>query len=49
MAPIEDSSEDDEQAIAQLWHNCCPTLKTIILPKGKVWFQDASKWTSLGD
>jgi hypothetical protein len=31
----------DEADIAKQWHRACPTLKTIILPKGKVWFQNA--------
>ena len=48
MAPMDDDSEDDEQAIAKLWHGFCPTLTTIILPRGRVWFEEASsRWTSL--
>jgi len=42
-------SRDDEENIAAMWHQCCPTLKTIILPMGKVWFLDNSKWTCLED
>ncbi|KAF8896845.1 hypothetical protein CPB84DRAFT_1748140, partial [Gymnopilus junonius] len=33
------SGEEDEAHIAKIWHRACPSLKTIILPKGKVWFQ----------
>ncbi|GBE85675.1 hypothetical protein SCP_0801970 [Sparassis crispa] len=39
---------DDEQEIAKLWHKACPTLKTIILPRGKVWFEREGKWTCCG-
>ncbi|KAF5375848.1 hypothetical protein D9615_008238 [Tricholomella constricta] len=37
----------EEQAIAKLWHRWCPTLKTIILPRGRVWFEGRSEWSSL--
>ncbi|KAJ3872068.1 hypothetical protein F5051DRAFT_422288 [Lentinula edodes] len=43
----DDVSQDDEQKIAAMWHKSCPTLKTIILPMGKVWFIDNSKWMCL--
>jgi len=33
---------DEESEIAKMWHKACPTLRTIILPKGKVWFQAQS-------
>ena len=36
----------DEQSIASLWHESCPTLKTIILPNGIVWFQKDGEWAS---
>ncbi|EAU83481.2 hypothetical protein CC1G_04737 [Coprinopsis cinerea okayama7 len=29
----------EEQEIAETWHKHCPSLQTIILPRGKVWFQ----------
>ncbi|KAJ3730566.1 hypothetical protein EV361DRAFT_794719 [Lentinula raphanica] len=45
----DDVSQDDEQNIAAMWHTSCPTLKTIILPMGKVWFIDNCKWTCLED
>ncbi|KAJ4490708.1 hypothetical protein J3R30DRAFT_3277255 [Lentinula aciculospora] len=45
----DDVSQDDEQNIAAMWHKSCPTLKTIILPMGKVWFIDNFKWTCLED
>jgi len=32
--------DTDEANIAKQWHRACPTLRTIILPKGKVWFQN---------
>ncbi|TFK21712.1 hypothetical protein FA15DRAFT_69592 [Coprinopsis marcescibilis] len=35
----ESSSLLEEQEIAQKWHQHCPSLQTIILPKGRVWFQ----------
>ncbi|KAF9530673.1 hypothetical protein CPB83DRAFT_850088 [Crepidotus variabilis] len=38
-APADESNPVDESRIAKQWHRACPTLRTIILPKGKVWFQ----------
>ncbi|KAH9483751.1 hypothetical protein JR316_0003227 [Psilocybe cubensis] len=35
------ATEEDEGRIAKMWHRACPTLRTIILPKGKVWFQNS--------
>ncbi|KAF8966053.1 hypothetical protein BDZ97DRAFT_1917758 [Flammula alnicola] len=32
-------AEAGEADIAKQWHRSCPTLRTIILPKGRVWFQ----------
>ncbi|CAA7267843.1 unnamed protein product [Cyclocybe aegerita] len=29
----------DEDDVAKRWHKACPTLQTIILPRGRVWFQ----------
>ncbi|KIK54770.1 hypothetical protein GYMLUDRAFT_176676 [Collybiopsis luxurians FD-317 M1] len=42
-------SNESEQNIATMWHRSCPTLKTIILPMGKVWFIDNAKWMCLED
>ncbi|EMD35910.1 hypothetical protein CERSUDRAFT_115821 [Gelatoporia subvermispora B] len=44
MAPGSTTTQDEEK-IASSWHKACPTLKTIILPKGKVWFERDGKWT----
>jgi hypothetical protein len=44
--------EIDERKIAKVWHGSCPTLKTIILPQGKVWFEgtdDVSDESSNGE
>ncbi|KAH0580519.1 hypothetical protein J132_08163 [Termitomyces sp. J132] len=45
------ASPHEEQAIAKIWHHWCPTLKTIILPRGKVWFSEGPEgqleWSSL--
>lgn len=38
----EAKEEIDERKIAKVWHTSCPTLKTIILPQGKVWFEGTS-------
>jgi len=38
-ASSDEAANIDEGAIARQWHQACPTLKTIILPKGRVWFQ----------
>jgi hypothetical protein len=37
---LEEAGDADEADIAKQWHRACPTLRTIILPKGKVWFQN---------
>lgn len=42
------ASIEDEGEIARLWSKACPTLRTIILPKGKVWFERDGKWTCCG-
>ncbi|EGN97428.1 hypothetical protein SERLA73DRAFT_169762 [Serpula lacrymans var. lacrymans S7.3] len=49
MAPGAPASVDEERSIAAQWHESCPTLKTIILPRGMVWFQREGKWTSWND
>ncbi|KAF8197022.1 hypothetical protein BJ912DRAFT_954544 [Pholiota molesta] len=36
-----DADANSEADIAAQWHRACPTLRTIILPKGRVWFQSA--------
>jgi hypothetical protein len=46
-ASDENSAPGDEQLIAKLWHSYCPTLKTIILPRGKVWFEGGLEWSAL--
>ncbi|KAH7918720.1 hypothetical protein BV22DRAFT_1024101 [Leucogyrophana mollusca] len=49
MAPGVPDSAEDERAVAAAWHRACPTLKTIILPKGVVWFRRDDKWASWND
>ncbi|KZT01850.1 uncharacterized protein LAESUDRAFT_706886 [Laetiporus sulphureus 93-53] len=39
------TSLEDEHGVATYWHKSCPTLKTIILPKGQVWFLQEGRWT----
>ena len=39
MAASSSDSSIDEVNIAKDWHRACPSLRTIILPKGSVWFQ----------
>ncbi|KAF9484530.1 hypothetical protein BDN70DRAFT_797457 [Pholiota conissans] len=36
------------QPVAAQWHQACPTLKTIILPEGRVWFRSQGKSHSHG-
>ncbi|KAG9312520.1 hypothetical protein JVU11DRAFT_6915 [Chiua virens] len=48
MAPGSLSTEDESE-IATLWHKACPTLQTIILPKGVVWGYADGQWVSLQD
>jgi len=38
------ATTDDELSVAKRWAKACPTLRTIILPKGKVWFQRDGTW-----
>ena len=35
-----------ESLLAVKWAAACPTLRTIILPRGKVWYQKGGVWTS---
>ncbi|KAI0739614.1 hypothetical protein C8Q80DRAFT_1111995 [Daedaleopsis nitida] len=42
------ASVEDEGEIAHSWSKACPTLRTIILPKGKVWFERDGKWSCCG-
>ena len=50
MVPGAPESEwEDESEIAACWHKACPTLKTIILPKGVVWGYADGRWVSLQD
>lgn len=36
----ESTAVENERSIAVAWHEACPTLRTLILPQGKVWFND---------
>jgi hypothetical protein len=49
MAPGIPASFNDEKSIAEAWSRACPTLQTIILPKGLVWFQRDENWACLKD
>lgn len=44
MASGESESGPDEASLAARWHEACPTLQTIILPKGQLWFRRGGKW-----
>ncbi|KAG6901508.1 hypothetical protein C0995_010977 [Termitomyces sp. Mi166 len=49
-ATVRVAQPHEEQVIAKIWHQWCPTLKTIILPRGKVWFSEGQgrlEWSSL--
>ncbi|KAK2462180.1 hypothetical protein APHAL10511_005812 [Amanita phalloides] len=50
MATMDTEEDVDERNVAKKWHAACPTLKTIILPRGKVWFDAGthSGWSCLG-
>ncbi|RXW14767.1 hypothetical protein EST38_g11086 [Candolleomyces aberdarensis] len=51
----EESTYAEEKEIAEKWHEKCATLKTIILPRGRVWFHKpsltpgAGSWECLED
>lgn len=49
MATMNSEEDIDERNIAKRWHIACPTLRTIILPKGKVWFDAGARsgWSCL--
>lgn len=32
-------ASNEEKDVAELWQRACPSLKTIILPNGVVWFR----------
>lgn len=49
IPPNTESSVDDEGVVATTWHKACPTLKTIILPRGMVWALTNGKWVCLDD
>ncbi|KAJ2917305.1 hypothetical protein MD484_g3098, partial [Candolleomyces efflorescens] len=44
----EESTYAEEKEIAEKWHEKCSTLKTIILPRGRVWFHKPSLAPSAG-
>ncbi|KAA1470821.1 hypothetical protein DENSPDRAFT_836711 [Dentipellis sp. KUC8613] len=44
MATNAKGSAEDEASIAECWAKSCPTLKTIIMPQGKVWFPCNGRW-----
>jgi hypothetical protein len=49
---VEAAGEDavDEGAVAARWADACPTLRTIVLPQGKIWFKKAERrWKLLED
>ncbi|KAF8415758.1 hypothetical protein L210DRAFT_3555645 [Boletus edulis BED1] len=48
MAPGAHASEDESDIVA-MWGKACPTLKTVILPKGVVWGYIDGQWMSLHD
>ncbi|PSR74509.1 hypothetical protein PHLCEN_2v9806 [Hermanssonia centrifuga] len=39
---------DDERRVAGVWSKACPTLQTIILPKGQVWYESEGIWCCCG-
>jgi len=39
------TSFGDDHDIVTHWHSSCPTLRTIILPEGKLWVLQDKKWT----
>lgn len=40
-------TDDDEREIASTWAKDMPNIQTIILPRGKVWFQRNDQWTHM--
>ncbi|KAG6334822.1 hypothetical protein ID866_4274 [Astraeus odoratus] len=48
-SPDVGSSLDDEGTVVALWHQACPTLKTVILPGGIIWALKSGEWLSWRD
>ncbi|TFY82504.1 hypothetical protein EWM64_g1507 [Hericium alpestre] len=44
MASNATGSLEEEASIAACWARSCPTLRTIIMPQGKVWFPMNGRW-----
>ncbi|KAI6152925.1 hypothetical protein EDD17DRAFT_1633326 [Pisolithus thermaeus] len=49
MVPGIGYSVDDEEVVVTTWHKACPTLKTIILPRGMIWALTDGKWVCCND
>jgi hypothetical protein len=46
------NTRTEECSLATEWHRLCPSLQTIILPKGRVWFHGRigeCDWSCLDD
>jgi hypothetical protein len=37
-------SLEEEDQIAKDWAQACPSLRTIILPQGRIWFTQEGEW-----
>lgn len=35
---------DEERQVVSAWTSACPSLKTVILPKGQMWYEREGKW-----
>lgn len=40
---------DSERTIVTVWAEACPTLRTIILPMGQVWYSEDKAWRCYAD
>ncbi|KAK7681709.1 hypothetical protein QCA50_015056 [Cerrena zonata] len=45
MTGCESDVIEDEKRVVYSWAKACKSLRTIILPRGKVWFEREGQWT----
>ena len=37
---------ENERSVVGAWGDACPTLRSVILPKGQLWYEQQGKWRS---
>lgn len=49
MPGVDKLTTNSERAIVTIWAEACPTLRTIILPMGQVWYSEDKAWRCYAD